>query len=88
MFCRYCGKRSRKDNIARHCDTQHRKDAALLKLHQVPTHKAWADDWQDRVTNADPVWVNIEDDESSISSDRIIEQEMPDDDGGSDIDDK
>ena len=88
VFCRYCGKRSRKDNIARHCDRLHRKDAALLKLNQVPTHKAWADDWHDRVTHADPVWVNVEDDESSVASDRIRDREMPDDDGSSGMEDE
>ena len=36
---------------------------------------------------SDPVWVNIEEDDSSLSSDRIIEQEMPDEDGGSGMDD-
>ena len=37
---------------------------------------------------ADPVWVNIEEDESSISSDRIRDQEMPDGDGASGMNDE
>ena len=40
------------------------------------------------MTHADPVWVNVEDDESSVASDRIIDQEDPSDDGGSGMDDE
>ena len=40
------------------------------------------------MTHADPVWVNVEDDESSVASDRIIDQEDPGDDGGGGMDDE
>ena len=40
------------------------------------------------MTHADPVWVNVEDDESSVSSARIIDQEASGEDGSSDVDDE
>jgi hypothetical protein len=60
----------------RHCQRAHCKDAAYLRVDQVPTKKAWHKDWHQIMMNPEPVFVNIEDPESSVSEDRIIDQDM------------
>ena len=82
VFCRYCGRMSRKDNLSRHCQKQHCKYAAYLKVDGVPSHEPWHENWQQMVLHPNPVWVTVGDDESSISSSRIINQPASEDDGG------
>ena len=73
---------SRKDNLARHCQRLHRRYGAYLTVDGVTSHEPWHVNWHQMVLHPNPVWVTVGDDESSVSSDRIIDQEDPEDDGG------
>ena len=53
VFCRICAKKSRLDNLARHCRAIHGSHPRFLKRGQEPIRPFYVD-WQLRMMNPEP----------------------------------
>jgi len=64
----------RKDNMNKHCREIHGTQVYYLRNGKKPI-RPYCNDWRERMLNPPKLSVPIRDDESSISSNRVISQE-------------